>query len=171
MAIDFVEQDGVIGFTLPATDGTDGVGWIRRLEGKGLKVEEYSAKRVLYSDAFEATKGITYGVKILKGNLFSDEQRITRLIQEQAQKLGFITPPLEVACLVYEKLLDLIDLMKRSGLEGLVFMHTPVTNRTGQFLFAISHNDEGRWNLRCGLGGNPESWYRDFEGLVFIDQV
>ncbi|MCX6763157.1 MAG: hypothetical protein NTZ97_00255, partial [Candidatus Moranbacteria bacterium] len=50
------EQDGVIYFTLPPTDGTTGSQWIERLEKKGFRIGNY-AKSILRSSDFKPTSG------------------------------------------------------------------------------------------------------------------
>ncbi len=65
----FRERDGVIYFTLPATDGTTGPVWINRLEAKGFRLSKWS-KDVLNSPEFRPTTGVVREIAVLKGMLF-----------------------------------------------------------------------------------------------------
>jgi len=115
-------KDGVI--TLSVTsDGTTGEAWISRLEDRGFKVGRYS-KQLLTSKDFKPTKGITTQISILKGELFTDEDRITKNIRSQAEKRKLQKPNPEVACLIREYLSD--DDIKSMGLWCLVVMHEPI---------------------------------------------
>ncbi len=58
------ERDNVIYFTLPATDGTDGEGFVKRLELQNFRLSDES-KGVLRSEDFKPTTGVVYHVAVL----------------------------------------------------------------------------------------------------------
>lgn len=72
----WTEKDGVIRFSV-TSDGTTGEEWISRLENKNFRVGDY-AKSVLRSKDFKPTSGITIFIAVLKGEIFSDNERITK---------------------------------------------------------------------------------------------
>ncbi|HBR71598.1 MAG TPA: hypothetical protein DEA27_02180, partial [Candidatus Moranbacteria bacterium] len=90
------EQDGVIYFMLPSTDGKTGSQWIERLEGKGFRLSKW-AKDVLNSKDFKPTSGVISEIAVLKGMLWSDNQRTTRNIRAEADSRKLTKPNAEVA--------------------------------------------------------------------------
>ena len=161
------ERDGVIYFTV-TSDGTSGEEWIARLERKGLRFSKY-AKDVLRSSKFKPTNGVTTDVAVLKGMLWSDDQRITSNIRADAERRKFTKPNAEVACLIREKFSD--EEIEAMGLIWLVTMHEPIADSGGDLsLLGASRRDVGRWLLTCdvrpGLG-----WGRDCGFAVAVAQV
>jgi len=118
----WTEKHGVIRFSV-VSDGTTGEAWIARLESKGfyLGVE---AKSILRSKSFKTTSGITYEVAILKGEIFSDNERVTKNIYEEAKNRKLSTPFPEVACLIREKFSD--KELEAMGLFWIFTMHEPI---------------------------------------------
>ena len=113
------EQDGVIYFSV-TSDGASGEAWIGRLAGN---VGD-NAKRILRSDAFRPTCGVTTEIAVLKGMLFTDADRITKKIRADADKRKFGKPNAEIACLIREKFTD--EEIKAMGLAWIITMHEPV---------------------------------------------
>lgn len=138
----WLEESGVTHFSV-TSDGTTGPEWIRRLEDKGLRVSDY-AKILLKSTDFKSTSGVTIEVVVLKGELFSDDDRITENIREEAKKRNLSTPNAEVACLIREKLTD--DEIKDMGLWWIVTMHEPIKESISvPNLLSARRYDDGRW--------------------------
>ncbi|HNW55592.1 MAG TPA: hypothetical protein PKN62_00730 [bacterium] len=157
------EKKGVIYFSV-TSDGTTGEEWISRLESKGFRVRD-RAKNVLRSKGFKPTAGITYEVAVLKGELFSDNGRITENIREEAKNRGFITPDPEIACLIREKFSD--KELEAVGFYWIAVMHEPIKDSDGDpELLNANRLDVGSW-----LGTNCDSpgfkWGR-CSGFAFV---
>ncbi|MFA5994548.1 MAG: hypothetical protein WC823_06345 [Parcubacteria group bacterium] len=158
------EQDGVIYFTLPTTDGTTGEGWIGRLESKGFRIRDYT-KSILRSKDFVPTNGVTTEIAVLKGMLFEDSNRTTKKIRAEADKRKFTTPNAEVACLIREMFTD--KELEAMGLWWIVAMHEPIKDSVGGpvLLYADRHDDGLRLYAYFDL---PDyKWYRD-GGFAFV---
>jgi len=159
----WTEKDGVISFSV-TSDGTTGEEWISHLESKGFRVSDY-AKSVLRSKSFKPTSGITYEIAVLKGELFSDNERITKNIRKEAKNRKFSTPNAEVACLIREKLSD--KELEAMGLYWIVAMHEPIKDSDGDpALLSANRNDDGSW-LDTGYGNPDDEWDRG-NGFAFV---
>lgn len=158
------EQDGVIYFTLPPTDGTTGPQWIKRLEGKGFKLSKW-AKDVLNSPDFKPTNGIISDMAVLKGMLWNDSDRNTKNIRAEAEKRNLAKPNAEAACLIREMFSD--KDLEAMGLWWIVAMHDPIEDTDGdpRLLYAY-RNGDGRW-LGTTWGGPGYEWCRD-DGFAFV---
>ena len=97
--IDVFDFGDYFRFMLPPTDGTTGEDWITRLESNGFHVQDY-AKQVLRSPDFKPTKGLTTDAAVLKGMIFTDNDRITKKILAEADKRKRSKPNAELACLI-----------------------------------------------------------------------
>ncbi len=156
------EQDGVIYFSV-TSDGTTGEDWITRLESKGRRIGNL-ANQVLHSPDFKPTSGVTTEVAVLKGMLFSDDDRITKKIRAKADKCKLTKPNAEVACLICEKFTD--EELEAMGLSWIVVMHEPIEDSDGvPILLVADRHDDGRWLSACYAypGGR---WGRGF-GFAF----
>ena len=162
----FTEEDGVITFTLPATDGTTGKEWIARLEKKGNRIGNY-ARQLLLSSDFKPTTGKAYTMKVLKGEIFSDNNRTTKNIREEAKKRKFQTPNPEMACLIRENFTD--EELKEMGLVWVVVMHEPIKDADGDLELLSVHRDLGGQWLGANCGGPDYGWYRE-GGFAFSAQ-
>ena len=162
------EQDGVVYFSV-TSDGTTGEEWISRLESKGFRVSDH-AKSILRSDDFRPTSGVITEVAVLKGMLFSDDERITKNIRAKAKRGEFTQgrklskPNAELACLIREKFSD--EEIEAMGLWAIVAMHEPIEDSDGGPSLLDAHRSVGgRW-----LGAYwdyPDSrWHRGF-GFAF----
>jgi hypothetical protein len=121
-------KDGVIYFTL-VSNGRTGEEWIAHLEAKSLPVGDY-AKSVLRHPDFKPTKaGIVHHIAVLKGGLFSDNDRITKNICAEAKKRKMTDPHAEVACLIRDMLSD--KEIKEMGLDWIITMHEPIPDSDG----------------------------------------
>ncbi len=157
------EKNGVIYFSI-TSDGTTGEDWIGRLEKLGFRLSSY-AKSVLRSSDFKLTNGVTYEMAVLKGELFSDENRITSKIRAEANKRKLSKPNAEVACLIREKFTD--KEIESMGLWWVIAMHEPIKDSDGYpFLLGASRDDDGQW-LFTDWGGLDFGWFRD-DGFAFV---
>lgn len=159
----WVEKDGVIYLTV-TSDGTVGEQWITRLEKKGFRLSNYT-KSVLRSSDFKPTSGVTYQIAILKGLLFSDNNRITKKIRSEADARKFITPNAEVACLIRENFSD--EDIEAMGLIWIVTMHEPINDSDGSpDLLGAGRSGDGRWLGACY--DRPDGgWLREC-GFAFV---
>ena len=156
------EEDGVIYFSV-TSDGTEGVDWIKRLEGNGFRVGDY-AKQVLRSPDFKPTNGVTTEVAVLKGMLFEDNDRITKKIRAEADKRKLGKPEPELACFIREKFTD--EEIEAMGLVWIVAMHEPIGDSDGgPGLLGAGRNVGGRW-LGAYDGRPDRRWGRE-GGFVF----
>ncbi len=158
------EQDGVIYFTLPPTDGTTGPAWIARLEKKGFRLSKW-AKDVLLSREFKPTTGVTSEIAVLKGMLFEDKDRITQNICDLAIDRKLITPNAEIACLIREMFSD--NDIEAMGLWWIVAMHEPIKDSDGgpSFLNANRSGGDSWLNTYCDDPGYR--WTR-VNGFAFL---
>jgi hypothetical protein len=163
----WTEKDSVIRFSVTA-DGTTGEEWISRLESKSLRVGDY-AKSVLRSKDFKPTSGITYEIAVLKGELFSDSDRITKTIRKEAKNRKFSTPNAEIACLIREKFSD--KELEAMGLYWIVAMHEPIKDSDGDPLLLYAYcNGLGSWFSTYYVFPDDE-WLRCFGFAFVVSQV
>ena len=160
------EEDGVIRFSV-TSDGTTGEEWIARLESKGFRVSNY-AKSVLRSKDFKSTSD-TYEIAILKGEIFSDDDRITKNIRKEAENRKLFTPNAEVACLIREKFSD--KELEAMGLYWIVAMHEPIKDSDGDpsLLFAYRLRNSSWLSAHCGRPGSR--WNRSIGFAFVVSQV
>jgi hypothetical protein len=157
------EENCVITFTLPPTDGTTGEQWITRTESKGNRVGDY-AKQLLLSKGFKPTTGVIYTVKVLKGELFSDSDRITSKIRAEAKKRKLQTPNAEMACLIRENFSD--EELKEMGLWWIVVMHEPIKDSDGVLKLLLTYRlGGGQWLDSCD--GDPGNVWARVNGFAF----
>ncbi|MFA6554650.1 MAG: hypothetical protein WCS89_04070 [Candidatus Paceibacterota bacterium] len=158
------EQDGVIYFTLPATDGTTGSQWIDRLKKKGFRLSKW-AKDILNSKDFKPTTGVVNEIAVLKGTLFKNNGRITKNIRAMDDKRKFATPNAEIACMIREMFTD--EEIKDMGLVWIVAMHEPIKDSNGgPNLLSADRAEDGRW-LRTPCLSTIDEWRRE-RGLAFV---
>lgn len=161
------EEDGVIYFSV-VSDGTTGPAWIERLERKGFRLSRW-AKDVLNSDDFQPTTGVTYNIAVLKGQLFTDEDRTTKNIRSAADQRKWAKPNAEVACLIRENFSD--DDLEAMGLWWIVVMHEPIKDSDGSpRLLRVIRDDEGRW-LDTDYGFPDGRWHRSVGFAFVVPQV
>lgn len=121
------EQDGVIYFTV-TSDGTTGPQWIERLEKRGFRLSKY-AKDVLKSEDFKPTNRVKTDIAVLKGELFSDEDRVTSKIRENAEGRKLTKSNAELGCLIRDTFTD--EEIEAMGLTWIVVMHEPIKDSDG----------------------------------------
>ena len=146
------EANGVITFSV-TSDGTTGEEWPRRLENKGFLVGGH-AKEVLCSPHFKPSNGVTTEVRIIRGSIYEDDDRITRTIRGEAGNRKFSKSKAELACLIREKFTD--EDFEAMGLQKIVTMHEPINVDGGSFLLGAVR---GGW-LTTWDGGSSAAWPR-----------
>lgn len=157
------EKDGVIRFSV-TSDGTTGEEWISRLESKSFRVGDY-AKSVLRSKSFKPTSGATTEIAVLKGEIFSDNDRITKNIRKEAKNRKLSTPNAEIACLIREKFSD--KELEAMGLYWIVAMHEPIKDSDGDpTLLGADRDGSGSW-LSSSYGSSDSEWSRG-SGFAFV---
>ena len=156
------EEDGVIYFRV-TSDGTTGEEWARRLEEKSFRVGS-GAESLLCSANFKPTSGVTTEVAVLKGILFGDNGRITRMISAEAARRKFTTPKAEVACLIREKFTDAE--IESMGLAWIVVMHKPIKDSLGGWRLLLA-NRLGSGRLLGAYFDEPDRWWRLEDGFAF----
>ena len=158
------EQDGVIRFTLPSTDGTTGPQWIDRLEGKGFRLSKW-AKDVLNLKDFKPTSGVINEIAVLKGMFWNDNKRITKNIRAEADSRKLTKPNAEVACLIREMFSD--EEIEAMGLVWIVAMHEPIKDSGGgPSLLGADRSDDDGW-LGATYGRPGSEWGRG-GGFAFV---
>ena len=161
------EENGVIYFSV-TSDGTTGKDWIKRLEGNGSHVGGY-AKQVLRSPDFKPTSGVTTEIGVLKGELFTDKDRITDKIRLKAVQSKMILPEAEVACLIREKFTD--KDLEAMGLIWIVAMHDPIKDSGGvPSLVSARRGGDGRW-LDAYYDDPDGCWDRGVGFAFVVSQV
>jgi hypothetical protein len=156
------EENGVIYFSV-TSDGTSGEEWITRLESKGFRINNY-AKSVLRSKNFKSEKPTTYEIAVLKGEIFSDNKRITKNIRKEARKRSLSIPNAEVACLIREKFSD--KELEAMGLYWIVTMHEPIKDSDGgSTLLSADRSDSG--SRDTDYVGPGDKWDRS-NGFAFV---
>ncbi len=156
------EENGVITFNV-TSDGTSGPEWITLLEGNGSRVGCH-AKQVLLSPDFTPTNGVTTEVAVLKGMLFTNDDRITKKIRAEADQRKLFKLNAEVACLIRKKFTD--GEIKAMGLLYIVVMHEPINDSDGDLsLLSVDRDRGGRWLIAC-RGKSGDRWDRD-RGFAF----
>jgi len=152
---DWNEDEGVIRLGTVTSDGTTGPQWIKRLEKTGFRVYDW-ARNILNSKDFKPTSGVTTEIVVLKGILWSDNDRITKNIRAEAEKRGLEKPNAEVACLIREKFSD--EEIEAMGLWWIVAMHEPIEDSDGgSSLLDAYRGGDGQW-LYTMYDGPDDRW-------------
>ncbi len=162
----WTEKDGVIYFML-VSNGKTGDEWITHFEGKKLSVGNY-AQSVLRHKNFKPTKvGTVHHIAILKGELFSDGDRITKNIRAEAKKRKMTDPHAEVACLIRDNFSD--KEIEEMGLSWIITMHEPIPDSDGVLnLLGTRQYDDFRL-FACN--SHPDhSWHRGNEFAFVVAQ-
>lgn len=158
------EEGGFITFSV-TSNGLSGYDWINRFTMRGYSRVGFGGKKLLRSERFQSTSGVTSDVVIVKGALFSNVDRIVRNVREEVDEQRLIPPTLETACLIREKISD--DAMRRMGLMFIVIMHEPVDQAEEilRLRRCLTINDD-RW-LDASTFGSGNAWNRE-TGFAFI---
>lgn len=156
------EENGVIYFEV-ISDGTTGPAWIERLEKKGFRLSKW-AKDLLNSKDFKPTSGVTYKVAVLKGTMFTNDERITSKIRVEAERRKLEKPNAEIACLIREMFSD--EELEAMGLWLIAVFHEPIKDSGGGRLLYASRVDGGLWLDTCY--GRPGDGWVSVDGFAFV---
>jgi len=159
----WTEKDDIIYFSV-TSDGTTGKQWIARLKSKGFRFGHY-ANGFLCSKYFKPTSGITYEIAVLKGELFSNNDRITKNIRKDAKNRKLSVPNTEVACLIREKFSD--KEIAAMGLYWVVVMHKPVEVSDGDPRLLYAYRD-GNGSCLGASYDHPDSLWDRSNGFAFV---
>lgn len=138
----WTERDGVIYFTLPATDGRTGKQWKKSLKSQDKRLSDV-AEVVLDSDDFVPTTGVVYKVAAIRGTFWKDAERLTKNIEAEGASRGWVKLQPEAVCLIREYFSD--KELEAMGLWWIVGIHKPIEVR-GHLRFLHSGRlDKGDW--------------------------
>lgn len=163
------EENGVIRFELTA-NGWSGKQWVDYFKINGVGIGEYGRQVLLSSDFKVTPAGTVVKVAVLKGEIFSDSDRVTGKIRDYAtepqRKLA--TPNTDLACLVRKDLTN--KEVREMGLYWIVGMSEPVKDSGGgPVLLYLDCDGSDSWlDARYDDPGN--GWDRDC-GFAFVEQV
>mgnify|MGYP001577279713 CR=1 FL=1 len=158
------ERDGIIYFSV-TSNGMTGKEWVKHFESKGIKVSD-CAKQVLLSKDFKPSKkGTVYNIAVIKGEFFSDDNRITSKIREEADRRKMTKPNAEVACLIRDLFTD--EEIKVMDLYWIVAMHEPIKDSDGYpGLLSAGWDDDESWLSACY--GLPDGGWAREGGFAFV---
>lgn len=156
------EKDGMIYFTV-ISNGKSGKDWIKHFESKGIKTGDYARQILLKIKP--SKKGTVTQIAVIKGEFFSDENRITSNIHIEADKRKLSKPNAEVGCLIRDMFTN--EKIKKMGLSWIVTMHEPIKDSDGRpYLLYTSRDDGASWlNTPCG---NPGYGWNRVGGFAFV---
>ena len=158
----WTRKDGVIYFSV-ISGGATGEEWITRLTSKGVNISSW-AESVLRSENFKPTNGIVYNIAVLEGDNFSDD-KVPQKIRAKADGLKFLTPPAEIACLIWWKFSD--KELEDMGLQWIVVMHEQSGLNVFPWLLSFSCVDHTSW-LSAYCGGDGDYWGGSDTGFAFV---
>jgi hypothetical protein len=153
------------------SDGRSGKEFVKDLKKKGFNVGDWatnvmtvgkdaSGKAIIVSDS-----GVVYKPVVLKGEDFTDAERVTSNIRKVAEEMKLVTPPWWLAPLLREAMTDAE--IAAFGLTWLIVMHEAITDSDGDpRLLGLDRDGGGRWLGACR--GRPDyGWDRE-DGFVFL---
>jgi hypothetical protein len=159
---EWTEENGVIRFFVKS-DGTTGEAWIPRLKFQKFYVGGY-AQSVLRSTDFHPTNGVTTEVAVLKGELFTDDERFTEKIRAEAKRHNLQTPNAEISCLIREKFSN--KDIETMGLRWIVAMHEPIDDSDDDPALLSVDCSGRRGSLEAFCGRPVNRWNRE-DGFAF----
>lgn len=159
----FKEKDGVIYLSVTSY-GADGY----ELSNRNSFEISCNAKKLLRSKNIKPTTGVTYEVAILKSSLFEDEKRTFENARKEARKRGLVKPPIEVACLLHQKIShqDMVDMGFRyfgKAIGEIVVMHDQIKGH----MLSIEPDPHSIW-LRENLDSDPKRKWCKTTHFAFI---
>ena len=156
------EKDGMIYFTV-TSNGKSGKDWIKHFESKGIKIGDYARQILLKIKP--SKKGTVTQIAVIKGEFFSDDNRITSNIRTEADKRKLSKPNAEVGCLVRDMFTD--EEIKKMGLTWIVTMHEPIKDSDGDpSLLYADRDDDDSW--LSTYYDNPDSRWNRESGFAFV---
>lgn len=156
-------RDGVIYFTL-TSNGKTGEQWVPYLKSRGNRLSRHSESVLRSEDFMPTPAGTIHRGAVLKGELFSEENRITKQIRAEAARRKLNTPHPEIGPLFRDTFSD-ADI-ERMGLIGVTVMHDPIIVSDGvACLLRADRHGDGQW-LDAAVGYSECRWLRE-NGFVF----
>ena len=124
VALKVTEKNSIISVTF-TSNGWTGPEWTAHFNKRGIELSS-NARTILNSSLFKASKaGTLRPIKILKGELFADAERITKNICAKAAELKLKNPDIELGCFIRDGLTN--KQINDLGLNWIVVgMHEPV---------------------------------------------
>jgi hypothetical protein len=150
------EENGVIYFSVNHNKEANYRGWIERLIRKEFAVENRveTMLSMVNMPLDEVSK-----VAILKGELFTDDERCFEKIYTEAHRCGLIKPSAMISCPIREALAK--EDMKAMGLRRIVIMQ-PIDGR----LLCIHQEINASWLATCQYN-TGFMWSKD-TGFAFV---
>ena len=155
-------KDGVI-YVAFVSNGRSGTEWEAHFDCRGIELS-LNARKVLNSPKFKTSRaGTAKPVAILKGEMFSDGDRITKNIRAKATELKFNKIDIETECLIRDGLTN--KAINSLGLNWIVGMHEPVDIDGDPYLLTAFASDAVPWlGTRCDC---PVHRWRRGDGFAF----
>lgn len=154
--------DGVTRITV-TSDGRTNEDFIRTWD-KHYHTRD-SAKDITRRAGFTPTTGVIYRIPIIMGVEFSDNERITSKVREEAAHRHYRTLPFEAACLLREAVSD--EDLKRFGLWWFVGMHHSIKGSDNNLhILGVDRSGDGRW-VDAYNDGPGFRWLRE-TGFAFL---
>lgn len=159
----WTEKAGVIYFDV-TSDGTTGPEWEKWFDENKYDLSS-EARFILKSKDFKVTSGVTTPVAVLKGNLFTDRDRITSKIRASAEGCKLTKPEAEVTCLIRRMFSD--EELVTMGFYWIVVFHEPIKDPVDRpRLLAADRRSCGRNRLSTCYDRPDDSWDQDI-GCAF----
>lgn len=162
------EQDGIIYLSV-TSNGMTGEDWIEHFRKNGFMLN-CDVERVLRSENFKPSLGVTTEIAILKDTLWSAGERLTRNIRVKAFHLGITPPNVEVACLIREAFSD--QEIRDMGLKEITVMHESFIDSHYRLPMLLNISSVGGNHSNCGSwllmkSGNFNMKWEENVGFAF----
>jgi hypothetical protein len=162
------EKDGIIRFSVMPVNMT-GPEWLDHHEEKyDFRVMD-RARSILLSSDFKPTvvswPPQPVEIAVIKGVLFGDTERTTKIVRADAAKRGFLKSNADIAPVIRRQFSD--DDLYLMGLAHIVTMHEPISDSSGTpSLLDIDRRGTGKW--LTASDGNPGTHWSENAGFAFI---
>lgn len=157
------EWNNIVYFTV-VSDGATGRQWIERLTKQGFKLTS-KTKELLLSLDFDSTNKRIYKIAVVRGSIFNNKGRRSKVIRADAVQRKFITPTMEIACLIRQSFSD--EELESMRLSWIVTMHNPVSDFDNALhLLRLGSSEDYSW-LNTSNGYSDSRWSKD-TGFAFI---
>lgn len=169
--ISLQKQDGIIRLPPIWTDGTNGNGWIKRLEERGMDFVLGASGVLVDKNVFTFTSGLKVMPVILTGEIFSDALVTVHKVRWEAKNRGFLSPSIEIVGYIAEW--HTAERAKQFNITKLVVMHEPFgyNGRQNRILYS-DHEGSRRHVLAMSCSGaTHDVWNNDKIGFVFLEAV
>lgn len=154
----FTIKNSIISFSLPPTDGSLFAQWPYHFEKVKKKRIDAYVKQWILSPEFKTTTGKIYNIKIVKGELLTNENRTDKGVRQEAERRKLLTPSVEMACLIRYYFTD--EELIKIGLGRLMVMHQPFKDSGGDMV-TLEINCYKKIELLEGYIDDPRRPYFD----------